>query len=628
MALINCPECGKKISDKAQKCIHCGYELNSKNSRNDKQGYNFTINKWVILLVVAIPISYIIGSCIIGKKPKQLGAFHDGYAIAILNGKYGYLAQDGKLLTSCIYDSVCDFSMGFGKIYKDNKWGMINKKGEEVLSLSYDSIQDFHEKIAIASLKGKFTLLKSDGTIVDVCNETTENYQFDFKNNLLKINRNGKVGFVDKNGSEVVPFIFDDAKDYDGLGLVIVKKDGKWGFYNCSYIAKTMITPFCFDDIEYIKNSLSHYIVKKDGKYGVLFLTSYTKELLSYEELSYTYPIEATSISGCDDKITICVDGNYCVKTTGYNNEHTYAISNYSYVGNLSQSGFLAVAQNGKIGFLRGSSFEEVIPCIYDNALEVKNSEFIVEKDGLWGVLDRNGEIKLPFKYKKIGYAEYNGLRNVLESGDTYWKYIDYKGHVVCDMPFDYAEGIVCNSRFGGSRVKINGKWNYLIYKESKNPKFSLLDEKGFDECSSFAKIMRVVKDGSTYYIDENGNQVFPNKTNKLLEMFPFSEGLSLARFSGDRYGYINTEGKRVLALYSSAQPFKNGKAIVGRYYINKEGLVVGEYHNPNAKPDPFLESFVSFDPEKARRAAELINRINSRQAINNTIRFMTNGMP
>ncbi len=34
MAMINCPECGKPISDKAEKCIHCGHVINEKsNSR-------------------------------------------------------------------------------------------------------------------------------------------------------------------------------------------------------------------------------------------------------------------------------------------------------------------------------------------------------------------------------------------------------------------------------------------------------------------------------------------------------------------------------------------------------------------------------------------------------------------
>lgn len=35
MSLINCPECGKEISDKSSQCIHCGYPL-SNHSANTK----------------------------------------------------------------------------------------------------------------------------------------------------------------------------------------------------------------------------------------------------------------------------------------------------------------------------------------------------------------------------------------------------------------------------------------------------------------------------------------------------------------------------------------------------------------------------------------------------------------
>lgn len=30
MALIICPECGSKVSDKANACIHCGYPIHKK----------------------------------------------------------------------------------------------------------------------------------------------------------------------------------------------------------------------------------------------------------------------------------------------------------------------------------------------------------------------------------------------------------------------------------------------------------------------------------------------------------------------------------------------------------------------------------------------------------------------
>ena len=35
MALINCPECGKEISDKSKLCVHCGYPINE--STNEKE---------------------------------------------------------------------------------------------------------------------------------------------------------------------------------------------------------------------------------------------------------------------------------------------------------------------------------------------------------------------------------------------------------------------------------------------------------------------------------------------------------------------------------------------------------------------------------------------------------------
>lgn len=40
MALINCPECGKEVSDKAQSCIHCGYPLKKSKSAPSFTGMN------------------------------------------------------------------------------------------------------------------------------------------------------------------------------------------------------------------------------------------------------------------------------------------------------------------------------------------------------------------------------------------------------------------------------------------------------------------------------------------------------------------------------------------------------------------------------------------------------------
>lgn len=58
MALIECPECGKEISDKAIQCPNCGYPI--EHSINPK----FKTNKKKILLFVSIATAFVIVLCI------------------------------------------------------------------------------------------------------------------------------------------------------------------------------------------------------------------------------------------------------------------------------------------------------------------------------------------------------------------------------------------------------------------------------------------------------------------------------------------------------------------------------------------------------------------------------------
>ena len=44
MALINCPECGKEISDKSTQCIHCGYPIKG---IYEKKYYTLFINEYL-----------------------------------------------------------------------------------------------------------------------------------------------------------------------------------------------------------------------------------------------------------------------------------------------------------------------------------------------------------------------------------------------------------------------------------------------------------------------------------------------------------------------------------------------------------------------------------------------------
>lgn len=54
MALINCPECSKQISDTSQKCIGCGFKINDVEKKSNKKLEIILISIGVVTLIVAV----------------------------------------------------------------------------------------------------------------------------------------------------------------------------------------------------------------------------------------------------------------------------------------------------------------------------------------------------------------------------------------------------------------------------------------------------------------------------------------------------------------------------------------------------------------------------------------------
>ncbi len=73
MALINCPECGKEISDKSEKCIHCGYPIQQSNlcKINGKEfDLSFLLDDSYSILYKVRDLIQISGSDITHVKPE------------------------------------------------------------------------------------------------------------------------------------------------------------------------------------------------------------------------------------------------------------------------------------------------------------------------------------------------------------------------------------------------------------------------------------------------------------------------------------------------------------------------------------------------------------------------------
>ena len=52
------------------------------------------------------------------------------------------------------------------------------------------------------------------------------------ENTLFLSKKNGKYGYVDKKGNNVVDYIYDDGTEQNEYGYIAVKKNGLWGSLN------------------------------------------------------------------------------------------------------------------------------------------------------------------------------------------------------------------------------------------------------------------------------------------------------------------------------------------------------------------------------------------------------------
>ena len=173
------------------------------------------------------------------------------------SGKYGVMNLAGEVKIEATYDSLKEAKSGIFIAKKDNKYGIIDINEEPKLEFNYNMITyDEKSDIFIAEdsnyisniFNGNYEL-KISGILLDFdtnkgyikTRENDENKYYNLKfeskqeseifttRTLFLSKKDGKYGFIDKNGKIVVDYIYDDATEQNDYGYAGIKKDGKWG---------------------------------------------------------------------------------------------------------------------------------------------------------------------------------------------------------------------------------------------------------------------------------------------------------------------------------------------------------------------------------------------------------------
>ena len=191
---------------------------------------------------------------------KQILSNQENSIIFGKSNKYGVMNLSGEVLIDAKYDDLKETKTGIFIAKKADKYGIINIENQEKISFDYNSIvynekadiyiledNDMNSNILNNNLETKITgilieLNETKGYLKLRINDEYKYYNFKFEEKqemdifpnrtLFLSKKDGKYGYVDKNGKVIVDYIYDDATQQNDYGYAAVKKDGKWGSIN------------------------------------------------------------------------------------------------------------------------------------------------------------------------------------------------------------------------------------------------------------------------------------------------------------------------------------------------------------------------------------------------------------
>jgi len=155
--------------------------------------------------------------------------------------KVGYINQTGNLVIDPKFDEGTNFYEELASVRVGNRWSIINFAGDFLIQSSKWGWCRFHEGLANISVKGKWGIIDRRGEFV-----VTPRYEYigPYRDGLalfgLGEGNHRRYGFLNKNGSEMIPPVFHDAKEFSE-GLAAARAGDLWGYIATSGVFQ--ITP-------------------------------------------------------------------------------------------------------------------------------------------------------------------------------------------------------------------------------------------------------------------------------------------------------------------------------------------------------------------------------------------------
>lgn len=530
------------------------------------------------------------GQVIIPAKYQELGWSHSPFQVQneIIgyrhNGLWGLINLDNEQLTSAIYTQINPSGSQLfvaGKNLPTGEFlGCIDKKGDPVLPFKYVDIKVVDDRFIVGTKNRKgfvYSLLSPSGDLLLDPVYKAIDYLGDDK--FLVKNLEGELTLVNEKGEAITNISFDSLSTFQGRYAII------------------------YDD--HLRG-----VISQSG--NVVLAPKYQTVILQ-NGFVLAQPLNQWSVLNADNLESDKVAAQHLKLFS--NNYYQAETNNLSRLINHNGQGDTVAMQFGQLQGLT-------------------NNLAYFSKENLWGVLNGQGEVKLPPKFdslfiegntiigKRTGtWALYDSF-NIRKADELYqkilpatdrlfkvkknnhWGLINRFGEEVIDCVFDniYSienDQVVVSFHKEKGVINTSGEWVVLPRKADK---ILMLNEDYFIEESGKLKKLNHVSNGTIYFtenqidifdgylleytsdggiwkIDFTGQIVEEARDESYNEVRPPSEGFYAIKRDG-KYGFIDNQNRlRIANRYDDVGDFSQGLAafkLLGKWgFLNKKEEIV-----------------------------------------------------
>lgn len=349
---------------------------------------------------VAMVCMVILGVYLYVSRFDYIGSYNEfGLAKAEIDGKYGYIDEDNNEVIPIEFNSVGEFgSAGMVVVKSDEGAGIYGSDGACILPLEYQDIElgdENKNELIPVTLNGEANFMDKDGTVIF---EATAEGPL----SLLKVQSGGKYGYVDADGTEVLPCEYADLEVLsENSGTALLEMDGVKNFMDPS-------GAMLYDEVGDADED-GWIPVTQDGSCGYVTAENET-----------VFPIQYASL----------------VKE-GRNSA--------GYIRVKADSRLLLADEAGKLLYQDTREFEP------------NNLAAVQDEKGHWGYIDRDGEVAVACLYDEVETFNEYGLSRA-RSGELYG-YVDEKGVQV--IPCIYDE-LVDFNEYGYTKAREGENINFI----------------------------------------------------------------------------------------------------------------------------------------------------------------------